>query len=106
MSAFFDIDANQVIRWIEQFLRENELLRTLNVLQEETLVKLNSIDDKEQLKKDIVDGRWDKVLKQLALLDLSHDVLVPIYEEMYLDLCILGENSVAKLLELHDSPHF
>ncbi len=71
-----EIDSKDVIRLIQQFLRENNLTQSLQVLQTETGISMNTVDNVDKFTQDIKNGRWDIVVSQLANLSLPQDKLV------------------------------
>ncbi len=60
-----EVDSQDVIRLVLQFLQESNLTRSMHTLQHESGVSLNSVESVEGFKADIVGGRWDKVLSQV-----------------------------------------
>lgn len=67
---------------IIQFLRENNLGTTVSTLEKESNLNLNTVEDLDRFTQDILDGRWDIVLKQVNQLDLSQKVLFDLYEQV------------------------
>lgn len=83
---------------IIQFLRENNLTSTVSTLEKESNLNLNTVENMDRFTQDILDGRWDIVLKQVNQLSLSQKALFDLYEQVTLELIELNEQSAAKAL--------
>ncbi|KAH9115743.1 hypothetical protein AeMF1_010259 [Aphanomyces euteiches] len=98
-----EIASEDVIRLIQQFLREHKLFDTLHTLQEESQVSMHSVDSVDALANDITHGKWDVVLSQTQHLHLSTSFMIDLYEQIVLELMEMNDASVAREL-LHEAP--
>lgn len=71
-----EIESQDVIRIVLQFLKEHNLDDSMKSLQRESGVTLNTVDNIEHFAADIRNGKWDSVLKQTSALKLPGDKLV------------------------------
>jgi|JXWR01.1.fsa_nt_gb WD40 repeat-containing protein SMU1 len=85
-----------VVKLIIQFLRENNLKQSLHSLEKESNQTLNTMDNKARFIQDVLDGKWDLVLKQIAKLSLEKETLFDIYEQV----CTPFDNDMFRVITL------
>ncbi|KAJ2800591.1 hypothetical protein H4R20_004002 [Coemansia guatemalensis] len=98
------IESGDVIRLIEQFLKENNLHNTLETLQNETGVSLNTVDDISAFKENILKGRWDAVLTSVEQARVPQDKRVELYEQIIIELAETQDITPARALLRQTEP--
>ncbi|XP_954516.1 uncharacterized protein TA19400 [Theileria annulata] len=104
MERNLDVSSDDVVKLILQYLKENNLKKTLLVMQEETGVSLNSVSNLEVLISDAQMGRWSQVLESIDTMKLSQDTLFKLYDQIVRELVDLKESKLALILMENCSP--
>ena len=91
-----DVDAADVVKVVLQFLKENSLTASLQALQDESQVALNTVENLDGLVADVQQGRWDAVMSTIATLKLSPRLLEELYEQLVVEMIELRELDTAK----------
>ena len=73
-------------------------MRTLETLQEETNITMNTIDSLDTFNNDILNGHWDLVLKTIQPLKIHPNKLMDLYEQIIVELVELRELASARLI--------
>lgn len=101
-----EIESEDVIRLILQFLKENDLQESALALELETTVKINTIENKQEFIKEIKGGEWDVVLRHVVELKIPPRKLMDLYEHVVLELAELRELGAARTLLRQTEPMF
>ncbi|KAI7901697.1 WD40-repeat-containing domain protein [Cokeromyces recurvatus] len=101
-----EIESEDIIRLILQFLKENDLQETAKVLEDETTIKINTIENKDAFIKEIKEGEWDTVLRHVSDLKIPSRKLMDLYEHVVLELAEMREMGAARTLLRQTEPMF
>mmetsp|Transcript_27629 Transcript_27629/g.57457 ORF Transcript_27629/g.57457 Transcript_27629/m.57457 type:complete len:512 (-) Transcript_27629:268-1803(-) len=96
--AELEVDAQDVVRLMLQFCKENGLKDSLKSLQQESQVALNTVESVEGFLSDVQAGNWDAVLTACQSLQLPVQKLMALYEQVILELLELREVEVARAM--------
>jgi len=91
-----NVESSDVIKLIQQFLKEENLHKTLKSLQEETNISLNTVDSVPKLTADVIHGKWDAVLEALSTVKISGKVQADLFEQIVLELAEIQDIETAK----------
>ena len=93
-----EVDSQDVIKLILQFCKESNLTNTFKTLQNETKVNFNSLSSLSTLTSNILNGKWDQVLKTLRNLDIPILTVMKLYEQIVYELVENKDNDIADIL--------
>ena len=104
----FSISTNEIIQIILQYLKENNLNSSYQTLQKETGIKDNCLlfSSINELKKNIEQGNWDLVLKEINHMTIPFVLLLELYELIIVELIASKEKDIAKCILYHLSDNF
>lgn len=92
------VEASDIIRVILQFLKESNLKRSLQCLQEESSVALQTVDSLEAFQSDVMKGKWDSVVSTVGTMYVPEETLHILYEHIVCELIELREITAAQTL--------
>eukprot|EP00007_Cunea_sp_BSH-02190019_P003280 CAMPEP_0174242438 /NCGR_PEP_ID=MMETSP0417-20130205/27905_1 /TAXON_ID=242541 /ORGANISM="Mayorella sp, Strain BSH-02190019" /LENGTH=555 /DNA_ID=CAMNT_0015321833 /DNA_START=284 /DNA_END=1951 /DNA_ORIENTATION=- len=87
-----------VVKIVQQYLKENGYSQTLSTFQEESTIYLNSVENQQGFLEDIRKGHWDRVLRVVRTLKLPQTTLEDLYEQVTLELLEMHELETARAL--------
>ncbi|KAJ2095982.1 hypothetical protein GGI09_004599 [Coemansia sp. S100] len=99
-----DIESATVVRLVEQFLKEHNLQKTLETLQKETGISINTVDNVDTFKSDIIKGKWEAVLASVEQAGIAQGKLVDLYEHIIIELVELRDMGPARALLRQTEP--
>ena len=98
------VESLDIIRLVLQFLKENGLTRSLQTLQTESNVSLNSVENFVSFMADVHTGKWERVLSQTSLMQLPSEKMTSIYEQVVFELLEAREIDLAREILLTTEP--
>jgi WD40 repeat-containing protein SMU1 len=73
--SVMEVDSEDVVRLMLQYMKEHNLTATLKQLQAESKVCLDTVDNLDNLSSDINHGRWEAVIPQVTEFSIAKKVL-------------------------------
>ncbi|KAJ2028149.1 hypothetical protein IWW57_002293 [Coemansia sp. S610] len=99
-----DVESSTVVRLVEQFLKEHNLLKTLETLKSESGITVNTVDNVNTFKSDIIKGKWESVLASVEQAGVAQGKLVDLYEHIIIELVELRDMGPARALLRQTEP--
>ncbi|KAJ6248159.1 wd40 repeat-containing protein smu1 [Anaeramoeba flamelloides] len=90
-----NVEKNDLVQIVLQFLQENELYETKQILEKECKIWLNIVPSQETLLVGIEEGKWGEVLTLLEGVTLPLKLYFDLHEEIIVELLILQEKEIA-----------
>ena len=94
--ATLEVDSKDVVRLVLQFLKENNMFKAMRALEAQSDVSMNTVDNIETFQADILSGKWDHVLQQVASLKLPREKAMFLYEQVILECLESGERDLGR----------
>ncbi len=100
MTESVEVKSSDVVKLILQYLRENNLAKSLRALEEETNITMNTVESKEDFFSKITEGKWEEVLRSTSKLSFPEAKLMDLYEHLVRELIEAREIDVARSILL------
>lgn len=87
-----------------QFMKEHGLVRSMEALQKEAGVTLNSVANLQHFASDIESGRWDAVIREVSTLSLPVRKSMDLYEHICHEMVEYRDFDAARAIMQHADP--
>ena len=98
------VESSDVIRLMLQFMKEHSLVHSMEALQKESGVTLNSVANLTHFATDIETGRWDAVIREVSTLSLPERKSMDLYEHICHEMVEHRDFDAARAILQHAGP--